>query len=442
MAGGNPPSLEELLQFLYLSPVGLVKFRADGNVDLINPIASALLLSMVPADTLQNIYSALAPLAPDLCQLVGRFTGPAGIIVEQRWVPAHAGAQAKVMSLTVHKVKDDVYMAALDDVTRLAQQQHQLYADRQKFFAIFDHVRDYAIYTISTDGIVEEWNQSVQRYAGWLAADLQGHSMNLFFPQDDPDRPRLDLLLAEAQRVGSVETEGWRLKRDGSRLWANSVITALPDESGTVRGFVVVSRDITDRKRLEDDLKALAASDPLTGAYNRRQGDELIRLELGRRARDGRPFAVLMLDIDDFKAVNDQFGHPAGDAVLCALVKTCRSTLRSIDMVVRWGGEEFLLLLPDTGAKAATYAAERVRAALAATAIALPGPGSIHFTVSIGIALPTSNILSELIGQADAALYAAKRAGRNRVTLAAPALPSVGSTDVPPLAIEVSAGTR
>ena len=418
MSGSRTPSLEDLLQFLYLSPVGVVKFRADGTVDLINPVASALLLSMAPAETLRNIYTGLAPLAPDLCQLVARFAGPTGIIVEQRWVAAQAGAQAKVMSLTVHQIKDDVYMAVVADVTRLAQQERKLYTDRQKFFAIFDHLRDYAIYTITIEGIVEEWNQSIQRYAGWLPTDLQGQSMNLFFPEDDPDRPRLDLLLAEAQRVGSVETEGWRLKRDGSRLWANSVITALPDEAGTVRGFVVVSRDITDRKRLEDALKVHAAIDPLTGAYNRRKGDSLIATELSRRARDGRTFAVLMLDVDHFKSVNDRFGHLAGDAVLCALVKVCHSTLRTIDMVVRWGGEEFLLLLPDTDATGARYAAERVRAALAATEIAQPRGAGIHFTVSIGIALPTSDIVSELIGLADAALYAAKRAGRDRVMLA------------------------
>jgi diguanylate cyclase (GGDEF)-like protein/PAS domain S-box-containing protein len=409
--------MEDLLQFLYLMPVGVVKFRVNGTVDMMNPVASALLIAITPAHTLQNIYPALAPLVPDLHHQVAQFAGPAGLIVDQQRLEAPAGGMAMVLSLTVHKIKDDVYMAVLKDVTRLAEQGRKLYADRQKFFAIFDHVRDYAIYTVTMDGIVEEWNHSLQRYAGWLAADLQGRNMSLFFPPDDPDRPRVDLL-AEAQRVGSVETEGWAIKRDGSRLWANSVITALPDEAGAVRGFVVVSRDITERKRLEDDMKLLATVDPLTGAYNRRQGDALVAAEFSRRSRDGRTFAVLMLDVDHFKSVNDRFGHPAGDAVLQALVQACQASLRSVDLVVRWGGEEFLVVLPDTDAVAAMSAAERMRIALAATEVVVPDTPTIRFTVSVGVAVSTGESPNNLLRRADVALYAAKEGGRDRVILA------------------------
>jgi diguanylate cyclase (GGDEF)-like protein/PAS domain S-box-containing protein len=309
-------------------------------------------------------------------------------------------------------------MAVLTDVTRLAEQEEKLYVDRQKFFAIFDHVRDYAIYTTTKEGLIEEWNQSLQRYAGWLAADVQGRSESMFFPSDDPDQPHLDLLLAEAQRIGSTETEGWRLKRDGSRLWANSVITALPDESGTVRGFVVVSRDLTERKRLEDDMKKLAAVDPLTGAYNRRKGDALLAVEFSQWKRYGRSFAVLMLDIDHFKAVNDRFGHGAGDAVLIALVQTCRKALRPMDMVMRWGGEEFLIVLPNTGAAGALSTAERLRIAVAATEAAGSEGAPIRFTISVGAAVPEGDSPSELLSRSDEALYAAKTGGRNRVVLA------------------------
>jgi diguanylate cyclase (GGDEF)-like protein/PAS domain S-box-containing protein len=410
--------MEDLLQFLYLTPVGVVKFQADGTVEMMNPAASSILLSMNSADTLQDIYLALAPIAPKLRQLVTEFAGTAGTVVDQERLKAGTGSRTVVLSLKVNKIKDNVYMAVLTDVSKFAEQEDQLFVDRQKFFAIFDHVRDYAIYTITLNGLIEEWNHSMQRYAGWLANDVQGRSMELFFPADDPDRPRLDLVLAEAKRIGSTELEGWRLKRDGSRLWANSVITALPDESGTVRGFVVVSRDITERKRLEDRTKLLATTDPLTGAYNRRKGDELLAVEFNRRARYGRPFAVLMMDIDHFKSVNDRFGHAAGDAVLCALVQTCRNALRSIDMVMRWGGEEFLMVLPDTDATRAMSTAERLREAIAAMEVAPLGSPIIRFTVSIGVALPTSDIPSELLSRSDEALYAAKAGGRNQVVLA------------------------
>jgi diguanylate cyclase (GGDEF)-like protein/PAS domain S-box-containing protein len=409
--------MEDLLQFLYLMPVGVVKFQADGTVDLINPVASALLQSLRGDDTLRDIYASLAPIAPDLPQRVARFAAAAGTIVGQQRLEARAGGRTMVLSLTINRVNATIYMAVLTDVTTLAEQERRLFADRQKFFAIFDHVRDYAIYTITTNGTIDEWNRSLQRVGGWLAEDVQGRDMSMFLSSDDPDRPQIDLLLAEARRTGSVETEGWRLKRDESRFWGNSVITALPDEGGEVCGFVVVSRDITERKRTDDDMKLLATVDPLTGAYNRRQGDALLAAEFARRARNGRDFAVLMLDIDHFKAVNDRFGHEAGDAVLCALVRDGQKALRAVDILVRWGGEEFLLVLPDTDADAAMVAAERMRAALAATEVSASGT-TIRFTASIGVALPLTENSGELLRRADLALYAAKAAGRNRVVLA------------------------
>ncbi|MBB5331691.1 sensor domain-containing diguanylate cyclase [Tunturiibacter gelidoferens] len=410
--------MEDLLQFLYLMPVGVVKFSADGTVDMMNPVASALLASITTSDTLLDIFSALTPIAPDLRQRVARFAGPAGTIVEQQWLRALAGERELVLSLTVNQIKDNVYMAVLTDVSRLSKQEEKLYVDRKKFFAIFDNVRDYAIYTITMDGLIEEWNQSVQRYAGWLAADVEGRSMSLLQPPDDPDRPRIDLLLAEAQRIGSTEIEGWVLKRDGSRLWGNSVVTALPDESGTVRGFVVVSRDITERKGLEDEMKMLATVDSLTGAYNRRKGNEFLIAEANRQARNGRPFAVLMLDIDHFKTINDGFGHTAGDSVLCAFVRICKNTLRSIDVVVRWGGEEFLLVLPDTDAAEAMSTAERVRTATSAMEVTSPEGLPIRFTISIGVAVSAGDSPGNLLSRSDLALYAAKTGGRNRVILA------------------------
>jgi diguanylate cyclase (GGDEF)-like protein/PAS domain S-box-containing protein len=280
-------------------------------------------------------------------------------------------------------------------------------------------VRDYAIYTITLDGLIEEWNPSLQRFGGWDAADVQGRHIGMFFPRDDPGLPQPDALLEEAERIGSVETEGWRLKRDGSRLWGNTVITALPDETGAVRGFVVVARDMTERKRREDELERFATVDPLTGAFNRRHGHARLAAEFDRRARSGQLFAVIMLDIDRFKLINDQYGHDAGDAVLCAMVLICNAGLRTVDMLARWGGEEFLILLSDTDADAAVTIAERLRKAVSEAMFPVGSVGSIALTVSIGVAVPVSSDLRDLLRRADEALYAAKTHGRNRVVLAA-----------------------
>jgi hypothetical protein len=121
--------MEDLLQFLYLMPFGVVKFRADGKVDLMNAVASALLLSLRSDDSLRDFYASLAPLAPDLPQQVGRFAAAAGSIIDKQWLKARAGGRPIVLSLTVNRVDATVYMAGLADVTTLVEQQRKLYGD-------------------------------------------------------------------------------------------------------------------------------------------------------------------------------------------------------------------------------------------------------------------------------------------------------------------------
>lgn len=409
---------DELLQFLYLTPVGVVKFAGDGLVDLMNPVAASLLQPLSGGGDLSNLFESLANVIPKLRKMVTEYTETTGAILDQARLEAIAGGKQVVLSLTVHRIGANVHMAVLADITRASEQERVLFADRQKFRAIFNYVRDYAIYTISQEGAIDEWNQSMERYAGWKAEDVVGRPISDLFPSDDPDQPEIKHLLAEARRVGSVETEGWRRKRDGSRLWGNTVITPLPDEAGAVRGYVVVSRDMTERKRMEDEMRKLATTDPLTGAFNRRQGGFLLAAEFERSARTGEPFSVLMLDVDHFKQVNDTYGHEAGDRVLKALVETCKQQLRAIDMVARWGGEEFLLLLRGADTKASVYAAERLRQTIAALTVTVTEGHRIAFTVSIGIAQSLGDPIDETIRRSDAALYDAKTAGRNRVQAA------------------------
>jgi diguanylate cyclase (GGDEF)-like protein len=162
------------------------------------------------------------------------------------------------------------------------------------------------------------------------------------------------------------------------------------------------------------DLEAIAAIDFLTGIYNRREFESLARAELARCQRYMRPLSVLMIDIDHFKAVNDRFGHAAGDAVLKNVVAICRAEKRESDVLARLGGEEFIMMLPETTVAAATQFAERLRRRVEDVS-----PALIGVTVSIGIAgtsIGTSGI-EELLRRADEALYEAKALGRNRVAV-------------------------
>lgn len=163
-------------------------------------------------------------------------------------------------------------------------------------------------------------------------------------------------------------------------------------------------------------LSRLATLDPLTGVWNRRRFLELAEAELGRARRYGRQLGAFLLDLDRFKTINDTHGQAAGDEVLRAVVKRTREALRASDHMARFGGEEFVVLLPETDGDGTTVVAERVRASLAAAPVLVDGR-PIPVTASIGVAswLAGEASIEATLRRADLALHAAKQAGRNRV---------------------------
>jgi diguanylate cyclase (GGDEF)-like protein/PAS domain S-box-containing protein len=166
------------------------------------------------------------------------------------------------------------------------------------------------------------------------------------------------------------------------------------------------------------DVQQLAITDALTGLYNLRGLGELGRREVERSRRFSRPLAGVMLDIDYFKNVNDQWGHATGNQVLVCLAQICQVNIRDIDIVARYGGEEFAILLPETDLDTAEQIAERLRSAVESTRFHTDS-GELYITISLGVASLTEDTqgLSELLNCADAALYAAKQGGRNRVVV-------------------------
>lgn len=167
-------------------------------------------------------------------------------------------------------------------------------------------------------------------------------------------------------------------------------------------------------------LARLSTTDAVTGLHNRRYVAEFLSLEVLRAVRYRTPLSVMLLDIDHFKQVNDARGHRIGDAVLQVVADTLRGGLRATDLAGRYGGEEFLVVLPQTGLAGAGMLAERVRGAIEATAIEVGTPAPLSVTVSIGVAElgHAARSAEELVEHADSALYAAKDAGRNRVAAA------------------------
>jgi len=410
---------EELLQFFYLCPVGIVKFAPDGKIDMVNPLAAQLLMPLAQDAELENIFTVLSDWIPDLPVLVRDFKAEAGMLFEQRLVSTGTGPRQRVLSMTVNRIATPTFMAVIQDVTDAALKERRIHEDQQRFRAIFDQIQDYAIYTLDLEGRIVDWNRTLYRLGGWTAEDVVGKHVSIFFPPTEFDANASGQVLTRASRRGSVEIEGRRVRKDGSVYWGDAVVTALPDKVGNVTGFVVISRDISEQKDRQDELLRLATTDPLTGTFNRRFATERLAEAFDRHKRYASPATVLMIDIDHFKKVNDTYGHDAGDVVLQGLAKLLRAQLRGVDMVARWGGEEFLVLMPETPAEPSAVVAERILAAVRATPFAVSG-GTVRITVSIGAASFTPDVASAdaLVKQADMALYDAKSAGRDRLVTA------------------------
>ncbi|MDK9720809.1 MAG: diguanylate cyclase [Rhodospirillales bacterium] len=262
------------------------------------------------------------------------------------------------------------------------------------------------------------YNRAFQKYFGvdmgaWVGEKMENvlPSCELSEPQQiflpfEPSQPEIEYEAAfridEEERNVIVSQKGWL------------------GHSNQPSGTIGVLLDITHRKKMEEELRRMATTDPLTGIINRRHFMDIAATEMERARRYFHPLTAMMLDIDFFKRVNDTYGHAAGDEVLKALTKACASLLRKGDAIGRLGGEEFAILLPETGLEGATHLAERLRQAFETTPVQYGGD-AINFTASIGVAqiTPADHVIDTILTRADDALYEAKRNGRNKVAVKA-----------------------
>ena len=206
-------------------------------------------------------------------------------------------------------------------------------------------------------------------------------------------------------------------KEQGGQQHYEALLTPIKRKNKTTVGLVLTLRDITAQYELLQKTRQLAISDPLTGIYNRRHFFSLLRQELERSRRQQSPLAVMMFDIDDFKAINDQYGHAAGDQVLIETVQLCQQHLRAYDVMSRYGGDEFAIYLPETDAELATQVAQRLCASIRAHSIQ-SDHHSFQCTVSIGVAACSceqQDSADSLMAIADKALYQAKQNGKDQV---------------------------
>jgi diguanylate cyclase (GGDEF)-like protein len=175
--------------------------------------------------------------------------------------------------------------------------------------------------------------------------------------------------------------------------------------------------EIEERKRIERELQRLAMTDPLTGAYNRRHFFELAKQEFDRSQRYGRQISLIIFDVDYLKQINDSYGHLVGDQILQAMAQRFMKNLRQLDIFARYGGDEFVVLLPETNLEQAKIAARRLHKAVASKPIETM-EGTVHLQISMGVAcLHNADDMETLLMNADQALYTAKESGRNQIII-------------------------
>jgi len=288
-----------------------------------------------------------------------------------------------------------------------------------RYRAIAEHSGD-VVLIIGVDGIIHYASPSAAEQIGCAPELLVGQSAaNLVDPQD-----RAIVIAthrrALAQPGVNHKVEFRPLVSDGDMQWCEMVSRAVVDERGKPSGVVSMIRDMSRHKARQHALQQVAARDSLTGADSRRAFLDKLEAEI-LRARQGVRSCLLLIDIDHFKAVNDRFGHGAGDRVLSAFVERLRPGLRGIDSIGRLGGEEFAILLADSDIDRASMICERLRARMVdPIAVAEAGGEAIAITFSAGLVeLDGESTRSAMLEAADKALYRAKHSGRNCLRLAA-----------------------
>ena len=433
-----------------------------------------------------------------------------------------------------------VRITAVRDITERKRAEKELRESEERFRLVVEGVRDYAIFALDPAGRVASWNEGARRIKGYEAEEIIGEHFSRFYPEEDVQRGKPERELEVALAEGRVEDEGARVRKDGSRFWANVVITALRDGAGRLRGFskvtrditerknaeealkksekrfrslvqnasdlisvlgvdgtvlyespsiermlgygsedlvgknaldfihpddrprilrafarlseegkanpyveyrfrhedgswrhmessganlldepsvggiVVNSRDVTERKLLEERLVHQALHDPLTALPNRALLLDRLGHALERADRDEACVAVLFLDLDDFKVVNDSLGHEAGDKLLVEAAERLAGCLRPGNTLARLGGDEFVVLLEDVrGRGEAAGTATRIAEALREP-FSLGAHEEVFVSTSIGVAVGTTDegLPDDLLRRADMAMYEAKRKGK------------------------------
>ena len=269
---------------------------------------------------------------------------------------------------------------------------------------------------VNKDRVIVRVNKKFTRLFGYSSDEILGKQTATLTPSVEKFEEYRQYFVQTKEGIIKSEELEYK-KKDDTLFWVKlegNPINKNPRELLILWSFIDITKEVYYRKELE----RLASTDPMTHLYNRRYFSELATTVVKLAKRSGLAYSLIIVDIDKFKRINDTYGHTMGDDVIIALAKVLKYNSRESDIVSRWGGEEFVILLPQTKQDGAMMIAEKLRKNVEAHSVVTPDDKKLSFTISLGVA--TADIdncpdIEDVINNADKALYLAKKGGRNKV---------------------------
>ena len=328
------------------------------------------------------------------------------LFFEGSTVNYNADGSAYFVEWNISPVRDDTgtvrhFVSVQQDISQRVRADQNLHMMEQALNVALD-----PIFITDRCSTVVFANEAFQSLTGYSATEIVGQTPRML--RSGKHEAIFYTRFNEALRSGrAFRTTVTNKRKDGSLFHTDQSIAPLLNAVGEITHYVSISHDVTKRIGREQKLLKIAHSDPLTGLYNRRACEQALEQNINTAHDSGNPFSLIICDIDHFKSINDRYGHPVGDHVLKSVADILLHRIRVSDIAARWGGEEFLVLVPNGSLKQAVELAERIRNGVAETGMV---------TISLGVAeLFAGENAESLIQRADKALYRAKRGGRNRI---------------------------
>lgn len=279
-----------------------------------------------------------------------------------------------------------------------------------KLSMVVEQIDDSVMMT-DTAGVITYVNQAFCDHLGYSKEEVIGNTPKLF-KSHQHDKSFYENLWETISEGNVYRTTLINKKKSNDLLYEDKTISPLKNDKGEIVGFVSTGKDVTKEMLMRQEVERIAMIDQLTGIYNRHKFEQLLCLERERSRRFGQQLSLILIDIDHFKLINDTYGHDAGDEMLNHLVKIIQDNIRQIDIFARWGGEEFLILTPDTDLDNIQILAEKLRLAVEKADF----PKVSRITISQGVAtFEKEDTFEDVFKRGDKGLYWAKKHGRNLV---------------------------